>query len=278
MTSIRIGAAGLVLAVMTIAVPAASGQTALLDVMARQGVLLPGGNFERGFDEGMAPSAPVTPGTFATPLAMLTSSTGSDRIAAAFAFGILAGRSGRAASAQELNAAGLALVQMIGADDRRSRIAGARVAGRVFAVPFDATVATPLPQGLADALFALFNRENETEQLAAMDALGLLRQRAAVTALTERYYFYRDNNKRALAGGAIEALARIGDASTLAIVKLLAADAWSEGRDATALAVAFARERMLKDGSVAAIRQALDDRARRTQALGYLAELGVTAP
>lgn len=271
-------AASFAIAIAVTSVPAAMGQTMLLEVMARHGVQLPLGSFERAFDEGMAPATPVTPGSFATPLAMMTSATGSDRIAAAFAFGILAGRSGRAASPQELHAAGAALVQMIGSEDRRSRIAGARVAGRVFAVPFDARVATPLPAGLIDALFAQLNRDQEIDQLAAMDALGLMRHLQAVSALTERYYFYRDGNKRALAGGALEALARIGDRSTLEIVKLVAADKWGEGRDATALAVAFARERMLKDGSVAIIRQALDDRSRRLQALGYLAELGVSMP
>jgi hypothetical protein len=270
--------ASVVLAFAVTSVPAASGQSQLIDVMSRHGVQPPGGNLERAFDEGMTPSTPVTPGSFATPLAILTSSTGSDRVAAAFAFGILAGRSGRAASAAELNAAGLALVQMIGGDDRRSRLAGARVAGRIFALPFDARAAVPLPAGLVEALFVMWNRDHEVDQLAAMDALGLLRHSMAVSALTERYYFYRDSNKRALAGGAIEALARIGDGSTQAIVRLLAADPWSHGRDATALAVAFARERMLQDGSVSIITQALDDRARRTQALGYLAELGVSVP
>jgi hypothetical protein len=274
--TIRAASAALALAITTAS--AASGQSMLLDVMGRHGIQLPGGNFERGFDENMTPSTPVTPGSLATPLAMLASSTGQERVAAAFAFGILAGRGGRAASPQELHAAGAALVQMIGAGDRRSRIAGARVAGRIFAVPFDARVATALPPGIVEALFVMLNRDQETEQLAAMDALGLMRQLSAVSALTERYHFYRDGNKRALAGGAIEALARIGDRSTVDLVRAVAADRWSEGRDATALAVAFARERMLKDGSVAIIRQALDDRARRTQALGYLAELGVSIP
>jgi hypothetical protein len=270
--------AGLALALSVTSVPAAAGQTLLLEVMARHGVHLPGGNFERGFDEGMAPATPVTPGSFATPLAIMSSTTGNDRISAAFAFGILAGRAGRAASRQELNAAGATLVEMIGAADRRSRIAGARVAGRLFTVPFDARVFTPVPAGLVDALFAMLNRDTEIEQLAAMDALGLMRHTAAVASLTERYYFYRDGRKRALAGGALEALARIGDASTIEIVKLLTTDTFAEGRDATALAIAFARERMLRDGSVARLRQALDDPARRAQALGYLAELGVSIP
>ena len=271
-------AVGLALAFGVIGVPAAWGQSMLAEVMARHGVAAPGGNFERAFDEGMTPSTPVTPGSFATPLALMTSTIGRDRIAAAYAFGILAGRSGRAASLQELAAAGQALVQMIGDADRRSRIAGARVAGRVFALPFDARTAMVLPPGLIDALFAQLNRDSEIDQLVAMDALGLTRTVTAVTALTDRYYFYRSAGKRALAGGALEALVRIADPSTFEIVKVLVSDTWSEGRDATALAVAFARERMLKDGSVARLREALDDRSRRFQALGYLAELGVSTP
>jgi hypothetical protein len=276
--TLRIRIAGLALALAVTSVPAASAQALLLEVMSRHGVQLPGGNFERAFDEGMTPSTPVLPGSYATPLAMLSSATGSDRVAAAFAFGILAGRAGRAASPQELHAAGQALVVMLGGADRRARVAAARVAGRIYTLPFDARTAAALPPGLVDALFGLFNRDQEIEQLAAMDALGLMRQAMAVSALTERYRFYRDGNKRALAGGAIEALARIGDPSTVPIVTLLAADGWSSGRDATALAVAFARERLLHDGSIALIREALDDRSRRAQALGYLAELGAPMP
>ena len=259
-------------------VSTAFGQSMLTDVMIRHGVHAPGGNYERAFDEGMRPSTPVNPGSFATPLAMMTAASGSDRIQAAFAFGILAGQAGRAASPQELAAAGQALAQMIAAGDRRTRTAGARVAGRVYAVPFEARSAAIAAPGLIDALFGLFNSSNEVEQLAAMDALGLMRQVSAVASLTERYRFYRETNQRALAGGALEALARIGDASSQAIVRALVIDKWSEGRDATALAVAFARERLLKDGSIAVIRQAIDDRARRAQALGYLAELGFAAP
>ncbi|OFW43556.1 MAG: hypothetical protein A3J29_00860 [Acidobacteria bacterium RIFCSPLOWO2_12_FULL_67_14b] len=256
----------------------ASAQPILLDLMQRHGVALPERGIEGAFDEGVTPMIPVTAGSFAGPLAMLTSSTGGDQIAAAYAFGILAGRSGRAAAPAEVAAAGQALVQMIVSADRRARIAGARVAGRVLAVPFEATAVSVLPPGLADAFFALLNRTNETEQLAALDALGLVREPSAVSAITERYYFYRESRKRALAGGAVEALARIGDASSVDVVKVLAADRWAEGKDATALAVAFARQRLLKDGSLAVIQQALDDKSRRAQARGYLAELGAPVP
>jgi hypothetical protein len=272
--TIRTASVALALAVMSVSVAAA--QAMLAEVMARHGVLPPNGSFERAFDEGMTPSTPVTPGSFATPLAMMSATVGGDRNAAAYAFGILAGRGGRAATSPELLAAGQSLVQMLGDPDRRARVAGARVAGRVFAMPFDAKVAVPLPPGLVEALFALLNRDGEVDQLVAMDALGLTRTLTAVSSLTERYHFYRDTGRRALAGGALEALVRIGDASTIQIVRALVADKWSAGNDATALVVAFARERMLRDGSVAVIRQAADDRSRRVQALGYLAELGVS--
>jgi hypothetical protein len=256
-----------------------AAQPILLDVMARHGVELPGNSLEAAFDAGLEPTIPVSAGSFATPLAMLAASTGSDRIAAAYAFGILAGRSSRMVLPQELAAAGQALLLMVASDDRRARIAGARVAGRVLAAPFDSRARKPVvPAGMVDALFALWNRPGETEQLAAMDALGLLRETQAVAALMERHRFYRDDNKRALAGGAIEALARIGDASAVDLIRAVAVDRWAEGKDATALAVSFARERLLNDGSIVIIRAALDDKSRRVQARGYLAELGTPVP
>jgi hypothetical protein len=268
-------AAGLALALAVCGVPARA-QEPLADLMARHGVTLPGGSLERAFDDEVQP-AQVGAGALATPLAGLVSASGNARVDAAFAFGILAGRSGRNASPQELAAAGQALAQMAAASDRRTRIAGARVAGRIFSAPFDAPPPAPTA-GLVDALFGMLNQPHEVEQLAAMDALGLMRVSAAVTSLTERYRFYRDTKKRALAGGALEALARIGDTSTLAIVKELTADPWAGGRDATALAAAFARERLLKDGSAVIVREAVNDRSRRAQALGYLAELGIAVP
>ena len=254
-------------------------QSILVEVMELYGIEVPGNNFEAAFDAGIAPTVPLTPGAFATPVGMLEVETGGNRVAAAYAFGILAGRSALGAAPEELAVVVHALQQMIVADDRRTRIAGARVAGRVLAASFDARgVRPPVPAGLVDGLFVLLNRSSEREQLAAMDALGLLRETKAVTALTERYYFYREGGKRVLAGGALEALARIGDPSTIEVVKLVAVDKWAEGRDATALAVAFARERLLKDGSVVRIRQAVDDKSRRVQARGYLDELGAPVP
>jgi hypothetical protein len=285
--------AGVLLALSVTGVSAGPAQSTLVDLMLRHGVPVKDGSLDAAFDSDAAPTVPVSPGSFAAPLAVLATAGGAERIAAAYAFGILAGRSGRAAAPQELAAAGQTLIVMIGSDDRRSRVAGARVAGRVFAAPydrpFDKLTAAPsrvegsgarpiVPAGMTDGIFAMLNRDHEIEQLAAMDALGLLREPSAVAALTERYHFYRAGRERGLAGGALEALARIGDPSSAEIIRLLVGDQWAAGNDATALAVAFARERMLKDGSIAVIQHALDDKSRRSQARGYLAELGAPTP
>ena len=271
-------AACVVLALGVTGVPAVA-QPTLVDLLQRHGVEVKNGALDAAFDSYAAPTVPANPGSFAAPLAMLTATVGADRIDAAYAFGILAGWSGRAASPQESLAAGRAFIAMMGSDDWRSRVAGARVSGRVFGVLDDrAGIRPPVPAGMSAAVFELLNRDREIEQLAAMDALGLLRESSAVASLTERYHFYRAANKRGLAGGALEALARIGDPSTTAIVRLLLVDRWADGKDATALAIAFARERLLKDGSIATIRQALVDKGRRNQARGYLAELGAPTP
>jgi len=253
----------------------AAAQPVLVELLERHGVTLSGEQgLEWAFDEHEDPLLEPTPGSFAAPLAMLTTSTGADRIAAAYAFGILAGRGAPEVEPGELTAAGRALLQMIESQDRKTRIVGARVAGRVFAVPFESRATAAVPRGTIAALYQMWNGSNDTEQLAAMDALGQLRERGALAALAERYNFYRDEKKRTLAGGAVEAMARIGDPSSAEFVKRLAADPWAEGKDATALAVVFARERLLKDGSIAVLRQAMDDKKRHGQARGYLAELG----
>ena len=93
-----------------------------------------------------------------------------------------------------------------------------------------------------------------------MDALGLMRQverrhvahravpASIAKAASARWPAARSRRWRA------SAIRRHSRSS-----RQLAIDTWADGRDATALAVAFARERLLKDGSIALIRQALDD-------------------
>ena len=271
-------AAGLALAICVCSVSAAFAQASLVDLLGRHGIEVKGGRIDRAFDSHAAPALPVAPGAFVNPLALMTATTGEDRIDAAYTFAILAGPSGRAASPQEVSAVGHILVLMINSENRKTRVAGARVAGRLFAVPFDGSTRQELPQGMLDSIYRLLNEGEETELLAGMDAIGLLREPAAVISLTDRYYYHREEGKRALAGAALEALARIGDRSSVPVIQQLQGDKWADGKDSTALAVAFARERLLKDGSISAIRAALDDKSRRDQARGYLAELGAPVP
>ena len=61
----------LVVAAGAASVSAQSNMDMLLEVMVRHGIHLPNRDFERGFDEGMSPSVPVTAGSFATPLAVV---------------------------------------------------------------------------------------------------------------------------------------------------------------------------------------------------------------
>src|SRR5262245_60404637 len=126
----------------------ASAQDLLVDVLTRHGVLPSDRGPEGAFDDGSLPTIPIQAGAFAVPLAVLLSDKGSDQIKAAYTFGILSGRYGRSIPNAELAAAGESLVQMIVSGNRKSRIAGARVAGRVFAMPLSVGVPTaPRPAG-----------------------------------------------------------------------------------------------------------------------------------
>lgn len=277
--------AGLALAFSAIGLSSAVAQTSLVDLMRQHGVELDRRGIEGAFDtdQQIEPinnrtgklTGGLAPGAFALPLAILRSGSLRERTEAAYAFGILAGRwNGFPSSAADADiAAGIsAVLELTASEERRSRVAGARVLGRVLAVHKDLPP-DPYPNGVLDALFGLLNQDNEIEQLAAMDALGLMRASSAVVSLTERYSYYRNANKRELAGGALEALARIGDPSTIAIVKQLVNDRWAEGKDATALAVLFARARLL-GGGMLPIRQTYDkDKSRRVQAARYMREL-----
>jgi hypothetical protein len=244
-------------------------------VLRGAGVDLPRGGAEAAFDQWMVAPTPVPPGAFATLLVGMGPVSPSPRVRATYAFGVLAGRSGRAVPAPELTGAGVVFIQMLLAQDRRVRVAAARVAGRVYAQPIDGGPVPVRPAGIEAALFALLNQADETEQLAAMEAIGLIGERAAIGALVERYEYSRRENRRLAAGAALEALTRIGDASTEPIVKSLVGDRWGERDDATGLVVAYAREKFLKDGSVGRLQVAATDRSLGPQARAYLAELGV---
>ena len=212
---------------------------------------------------------------------MMTSGSGGDRIDAAFAFGILAGRSGRAASPAGAGGGRAGA----GADDWRRRI-GARASPARGSPDASSpcrssarSAAHDAHPGCVEALFdAVQQLRTRLEQLAAMDALGLTAPGAAPSRRSPSA-----TSSIAMRTSARSPAARSKRWRASAIrrrppsCRRLVVDQWGEGGDATALAVAFARERLLKDGSIAVIRQAIDDQSRRAQARGYLAELGFAA-
>jgi hypothetical protein len=192
----------------------------------------------------------------------------------AYAFGVLAGRSARTVPLGELAAAGIAILQMVVDENRSTRIAGTRVAGRVFAAPIDGKPVPRRPSGLVEAVMLMLNIPNADEQVAAMEAIGLLGETSAVPTLTELFRAFRERNNRRMAAAALEALTRIGHATTEPLVHQLVADGWGANDEETGLIVAYARERFLKDGSRARIEAAIEHRTLGPAARAYLAELG----
>lgn len=227
---------------------------------------------------------------------------------AAFAFAVAAGTGAPATSADTMAAAARALTAMLTDADADVRVAAGRVAGRLFKRPLAGAGAPrvhALPAETGDALIAQLNAASELERLVAMEALGLTGEARAVTALAERFVHHRRAGPPLEMAAALDALARLGHPSSLPFfveawsdrwetVRMLAyeglarTDARAEAapllarrpaeRDArTALAQAFAHERLLADGSLARLVDALRSRTARDQARGYLVELGPAA-
>ena len=266
---------GFVLLLMgsTLAAQAPNGRAILIGA----GVEVPRGGPEAAFDAWLTGPAPIPPGAI-TQLIVGMGPVGSvPRVRNAYAFGVLAGRSARTVAPGELAGAGIALITMVVSDDRSTRIAGSRVAGRTFAAPIDGGPPPVRPTGLVEAVVTLLNATDEREQAAAMEALGLLRETAALPSLTEFYTRHRAKNRQ-MAGTALEALVRIGEPQSAALVKELATDGWGDRKDATGLIAAYARERYLKDGSVKVLQDAAADRTLGPRARAYLAELGLPTP
>lgn len=238
------------------------------------------GGAETAFDRWMTGPAPVPPGAFAELIVGMGPVGTTARIRAAYAFGVLAGRSGRTVPPGPMAGAGVALLQMIHAEDRRVRVAGARVAGRLFAAPIDGGPPPIRPAGLEVSLVLLLNESREDERMAAMEALGLLGESATVPAILEQYRKGRADNRHALAGAALEALARIGDRSVEPVARELAADAWSRRDDAAGLAAAYVQARLLEDASADRLRAVAAENDERLGPLAraYLAELGTPVP
>src|SRR5690606_24930742 len=180
------------------------------------------GGAETAFGRWVRPPEPVPPTAFAELLIGMGPVGNSSRIRCTYAFGVLAGRSGRHVPPGPLQGGGIALIQMMNTDDRDVRVAAARVAGRVYAAPIDGLPAPPRPSGLEAALLVLLNESHEDEQLAAAEALGMLREIGAGPILAERYRASRASGDDEMAAAALLALVRIGDPGTEALVRELA--------------------------------------------------------
>jgi hypothetical protein len=258
----------------TLLAQAPNGRAILLGA----GVAVPRGGPEAAFDAWLTGPAPIPPGAISELIIGMGPVGSVPRVRNAYAFGVLAGRSARGVAPGELAGAGVALIQMVVSDDRSTRIAGSRVAGRVFAAPIDGGPMPARPNGLLEAVLLLLNATDEREQAASMEALGMLQETAAVASLTDLYARHRAKNDRQMAGTALEALVRIGAPQTASIVKDLATDPWGDRKDATGLTVAYARERYLKDGAAKRLQEAAGDKKLGPQARAYLAELGLPTP
>lgn len=247
-------------------------------VLRGAGVDVPRGGAQAAFDAGLIGPSPVPPGAFGLLIVGMGPVGDAARARSAYAFGVLAGRSGRHVPAGELAGAGIALLQMIVSPDRRVRVAGCRVSGHVFATPIDGGPPPARPVGLAEAITGRLGQPHEDEQAAAIEALGLLGERGGVPVLTDVYQQARSRNRRRLAGTALEALTRIAHPATVPLAQALVGDPWGDRDDVAGLAVAFARERFLEDGSARRLEAALSDRRLGSKARAYLVELGRTVP
>jgi len=233
---------------------------------------------EGAFDAGQTVSPPVPGAAFSSLIVGMGPIGPKTRVKNAYAFGVLAGRSGRNVPVGGAAGAGVTLLQMITAEERSVRIAGTRVAGFVFAAPIDGKAAPQRPNGLVEAVLLALNMQNPDEQAAAMEATGLLGETAAVPTLTELYRAYRERNNRPMAGRALEALARIGHPQAAPLAQALATDDWGDKSDFAGFAAAYARERYLQDGSRTRLDAAKDSKTFGAQVRAYLAELGQPRP
>ena len=213
---------------------------------------------------------------------------------ALYAFGALGGQS-TGADRRDLQQASLNdLKALLGLPDPAVRLAAVRVIGRLYERrPGDA----PVDEGLGDLVIAAVNGNDRAMKIAAMDALGALRETRAVEGLTELFQFY---GKGDLAEAALAALARIGHRSSAPLfllqlsskstpLKVLAIEGLARTGDAShiaAIQAALKRERddrvasasyfasaMLSNGPIEQLVDALNRPKSHDVAREYLAEI-----
>lgn len=259
-------------------------------------------------DADAAPAVVVPEEVFAHLAAAMGDLDPEVRREAAAALAVLGGPGGVRGSDAAYAAAERALVVMLGAAEPDVRVTAAKVAGRLYRAPLDGAgwrALRVLPEPVGDRLIALLNQPSALERMVAMEALGLAGERRAVAALADRYTYHRQAGPPLEMAAALDALARLGHPSSLPFFLEALVDRWDavrqlgyEGlarchaREAAAavvagrpveraphvaLAQAFARERLLADGSIAHLVEALRAGRTRLQARSYLLEVGPPA-
>ena len=239
-------------------------------------VRAPGGAMG-AYERGLVPSGPVPAEVFEPLARALSDLNPRVRVNAAYAIAVIAAPDAGKVPGAVRNTMATSLTVMLAAPDADERLAAARAAGRAFRESLTAPLRSvrPAPAPLSDALINLINAPTPQEQSAAIEALGLMRDVRSLQALTERFTYYRSEGPRGLALVALEAVGRIAHPGSADLVRALATDKWASKDDDTVLTVAFARERVLADGSVAQIREGATRQRIRARAEAYLFELGL---
>jgi HEAT repeat protein len=235
------------------------------------------GGARRAFDASREPARPVPANAFAPVAAAMSDTNPQVRQEAGYAFALLASTRHGLVPEAAMATAAKALEDMLSAADVETRVAAMSTIGRVFRAEPSGPPRVPsrLPEPLLEGLIGAMNQSDPAEQAAAMEALGRVRETRALDALTERFAFHRAQGPTTLAVAALDALARLAHPSTTEAVRALATDPWAMNGDPY-LAVLFARERLLADGSTATLREAAKIHLFAERATAYLVELGAT--
>lgn len=251
-------------------------------------------------------SGPLAIGTQPVPLEVLAALRKAMRddnprvgLEALYAFGVLAMQPSGGARHDLLRECGADLAAFVGVADPAMRYASLRVIGRVYGRRREDP---PLDMTVSDAAVGALNDPDQAVRLAAMDALGSLRDERAVQGLTQLADYYGRSREgdaaldaiariahpgsaamlaAALASKsavqriiAIEGLARLGDASTLGAIHDAVGPAPA---GSAAVASAFA-DAMLSNGPIDVLVDALVRPKVRDQAQQYLVELAGRRP
>ena len=165
---------------------------------------------QNAFDAGPLAlgSTPVPPAVIAALRAASHDNSSKVSVEALYAFGALGAQLTGAARQDLLQTTTPELMVILNLPDPALRLAAIRVIGRLYE---KRAGDPPIDQRLSNLVIAAVNERDLSIKLAAMDALGSMRDTRAIDGLTQLFQFY---GKGELAEGALAALARIGHRSS----------------------------------------------------------------